>query len=627
LHGKAGDNAGYYEGGAPSLPEIARSVKYSMYERERDKTTTHWDYVHRTFPGLSYQSPPPDYYYGYTGEFNFIENDSWINPYTLDQILSYCKKGYRYGDLVQTRNILFEYVNICEGYLAENLWVSSDDIEILEVNQIYLEMLQMLQSIDSNLDYFGNPYGWVPMLSYETHYLAYEREIDRAVDQVYLSRWLRNMSEGQEEKKATLEQMATEIKFEIDSVLKYQYSQIKDEILDIESEVQNIDLKTTGLIQQMESRQAYLYSLSQNKHKKAFWRRALGILGPILQVFPVGQPYVGIIGTGMTFAANVNLDDPLGTLSQIPSLISQFQNTMNYADDLDEFFDHADNFFGYIENMPLSELTATSSIFWKHLDSLASSSKPVYQNLANLTKIIKKNEAPRNKIEEELERLKAQDSTFIDITEQVEQILEDKEALGRELVRSMKAVQEIQNAVTRNILTINRLNMEYNSEYGGEFLFPRTIQFLKSMEDKSLSRLDKYYYYFAKSFEYRFLKPYQSQDIVTMFTDATDYVMANSTEPQGVQFDYLKGFFRAELDEVNRFIIDTITSGGYMEYETTLEYDFTQEQLNQLNQNDTIVINLVEDGEFLMDKSNIKLIDVYIGGFKIFNSNFTTILA
>jgi len=613
LRGKAGNSAGYYSGGPPSSPQYAWHVNFDMWSHDPPRIDENGQpKSDSTYYGNPVLSPIRVPSHGQNGQFVLDNDDSWINPYTLDQILSYCKNGYRYHDLLQTRNILFEYVNICEAYLAEHLWVSNDDIEIMEVNQIYQEMLQMLQSIDSNLDYFGNPFGWVPMLSFETHYLAYEREINRAVDQVYLSRWLLNMAEGQVEKKAALEQIATEIKYEIDSVLTFQYSRIKDDILDIESEVQNIDLKTTGLIQQLESRQAYLYSLSQNKHKKAFWRRALGILGPILQVFPVGQPYVGIVGTAMTFVGNVDIDDPLGTLSQIPSLISQFQNTMNYADDLDIFFDKADNFFSYAQNMPLSELTATNSIFWKHLDTLASNTKPVYQNLSNLTKIIKQNEAPKNKIQEELERLKANDSTFIDLTEQIEQILEDKEVLGRKLVQSMRTVQEIQNSVTRNFLMINRLNMEYNNEYGGEYLYPRTKQFLKTMEERALGRLDKYYYYFTKAFEYRFLKPYDSYDIITLFKDATDYVMANSNEPQGEQFKYLKGFFKSELDEVNSFIIDTITTGGYMEYESTLEYDFTQAQLNQLNQNDTLVINLVEDGEFLMDKSNIKLIDVFI---------------
>src|SRR5690606_19871566 len=55
------------------------------------------------------------------------------------------------------------------------------------------------QQIEGNLDYFGNPAGWVPMLSFEVRQTLFQNEVDRAIDLLYLTYWIGNKAatEGQ----------------------------------------------------------------------------------------------------------------------------------------------------------------------------------------------------------------------------------------------------------------------------------------------------------------------------------------------------------------------------------------------------------------------------------------------
>src|SRR6185295_9447456 len=52
------------------------------------------------------------------------------------------------------------------------------------------EIETLLHRIDANLDYFGNPVTWVPMLSFEANLSAFQEEVDRAIPILYLAHWV-----------------------------------------------------------------------------------------------------------------------------------------------------------------------------------------------------------------------------------------------------------------------------------------------------------------------------------------------------------------------------------------------------------------------------------------------------
>ena len=75
---------------------------------------------------------------------------------------------------------------------TSNLWNQLPTTWQLEFDQMRDEMQTLLCRIANHFDYFGNPAGWVPMLSFEANKLAFESEIDKAIRVLYLSYWINN---------------------------------------------------------------------------------------------------------------------------------------------------------------------------------------------------------------------------------------------------------------------------------------------------------------------------------------------------------------------------------------------------------------------------------------------------
>jgi hypothetical protein len=66
------------------------------------------------------------------------------------------------------------------------------------------QMITMLYQINNNLDYFGNPPGWVPMLSFEALTETFKKEVDNSIYILYLQYWLGNKGQMLNDARKTL---------------------------------------------------------------------------------------------------------------------------------------------------------------------------------------------------------------------------------------------------------------------------------------------------------------------------------------------------------------------------------------------------------------------------------------
>src|SRR2546425_695532 len=65
--------------------------------------------------------------------------------------------------------------------------------------QLSEEIETLLHRIAANLDYFGNPVTWVPMLSFEANLAAFTAEVDRAIPILYLAHWVKDAAQKTEQ--------------------------------------------------------------------------------------------------------------------------------------------------------------------------------------------------------------------------------------------------------------------------------------------------------------------------------------------------------------------------------------------------------------------------------------------
>jgi hypothetical protein len=57
---------------------------------------------------------------------------------------------------------------------------------------LYNKLAALIQRIDSPYDYFGNPVGWVPMLSFQANHQLYIKELESAISLMFMAYWIEN---------------------------------------------------------------------------------------------------------------------------------------------------------------------------------------------------------------------------------------------------------------------------------------------------------------------------------------------------------------------------------------------------------------------------------------------------
>ena len=94
---------------------------------------------------------------------------AWLHSFALRSITQYAKDAYLNERITETRGLLGEYREVLRAHervVAPEEELSDEEFsEKTNLDQVQTEVGNILYRMDSNLDYFGNPAGWVPMLS------------------------------------------------------------------------------------------------------------------------------------------------------------------------------------------------------------------------------------------------------------------------------------------------------------------------------------------------------------------------------------------------------------------------------------------------------------------------------
>src|SRR5262249_25968214 len=128
------------------------------------------------------------------------QGTAWLTPHCVRAVLAYAKDLYLYGYLSETRALLGRYEDLLLQLEVSSDWLAMDESWQLELNQMRGEIEGLLHRLDSNLDFFGNPAGWVPNLSFEANLGLFRTEIDSAMRTLYLSYWLGNVASNLQQK-------------------------------------------------------------------------------------------------------------------------------------------------------------------------------------------------------------------------------------------------------------------------------------------------------------------------------------------------------------------------------------------------------------------------------------------
>ncbi len=519
-----------YSGGQPGKPnpakwiriEIVRSCSGSGREN-RTCTTSYVVHVlqeHSPSEGQAVLGGlPPDKPTGNAGQFHILsgQDAGWMHPAIVYQVLKYAKDLYIRGYLDDARSIVLDYSLLLSGMKERP---KDFDAQFTEQE---LQLANLSQRLASNLDYFGFPAGYAPLLSLETNLQLYQNEIATAIPVLYLSYWLKDKEHSLEDKKQALSEGVDKLSRDTASAIG-SYNSMQVSVGNIKVEATNVAQQIATTEDQLKLEEARLEEKARSDveaaHRLPAWKQALGTLAVIAKVFPVYQPVLGSIGSGLDAVSQIDTAKPLETAEKISNVADQLTTeTLNKS---------YDDLHSHIQQLNPHDAKGARDFVKKALP-MAKQIAEAQQTVAAATQVA---QAPQSEIEAQLNKLKSEDPEFISLTNQVEALEADKAKLARDIATTLQQLATASDRIVNNVATIDAFNDELNSTVAS--LNPKTALYLDEIERRANETLLKYHYYVAKAYEYRLLRPYAySLNLETQFKDLLQLATADT------QFDSL----------------------------------------------------------------------------------------
>jgi hypothetical protein len=275
-------------------------------------------YTHQSHGVQAVPSPGP---VGPTGAAGGVAVDlaGWLHPVAARAMLGYAEDLYRLGLLTQARDAL-QFLN---GALA-----GADTLRG-QAAHAYLPLRERTEALlarqSSNLDYFGNPGGWVPALNLPALLGVLNNETRASADLLVLTERLRTLAE---QGAAHVQSLTASRDGAADEVtrLASTLDSLAVELPRLQTHAATVAQEEASFETAVTQREATLAAIAQDQAtpRTSFLQGALKTLAIVAKVIPVGQPIIGAAGAALDLVSQVG-DRPAGDiLGQIPNVAAQF---------------------------------------------------------------------------------------------------------------------------------------------------------------------------------------------------------------------------------------------------------------------------------------------------------------
>lgn len=593
--GSEGTRADYVQGGFGGGPRPAWRKYFNTSKRTKLET-------HYSNSGADWYPPHSAKPTGESPDSVVLTGDlRWISPLAMEKILVYLGHAYQKNHFGYVEEKVQLYIELIELATVSSEWANLAPEWAEDLLQILDELRTIRHRIGSNLDFFGNPAGWVPMLSFEVNKIAFENEIGRALRIMYLNYWLGNKAADLADRIDAMTTLRGEIRDQIGAD-RNEYGTLVDSIPGLEYEAGRIEREITQTKIDIESLKN---DLMEKAKRKVLLRKSAVILGGIAQVFPIGQPLVGIAGTVVSGFASADPDQPVEQ-----TLLSSGINAAKFFKG-SQATKKANNAKLKAGEIDLNDIQSQQNQAIK--DKLREMQGPIMDVLGESYNQMANSQSPSSEVEAELQRILADTPEYKEMVKEIKELNKEKQAFAAKLAETMQKVARLSLAMTRNLVTVDMLNREIAAD--SLAYDPRTASLLEAMKERARERLLKYHYFMARAFEYRMLQPYQGDldlnAVFDKFEDLATHDPEGDHELDTDQFSSLRAVYENQISDITFNILDRYNSNR-PSLSAPVRILMRPEFLETLNAGETVNLNLYDLGLFLPDQENLRIVDLKV---------------
>lgn len=547
----------------------------------------------------------------------------WLTPPMLRHVVNYARDAYLGGNFDTVRTTLDDYDQVLAQYELDPNYPALSEDDHNDFQQLHAEIRSMLHGLAANLDYYGYPAGWAPMLSLEFTKKLFEDEISRSTKLLYLSYWLRSENRLFLDRKTGMIEARNQLRQQVTELQGQQKSAITTlKSLQDQSGIIQLDIK--ALRDDIAKREADLEAQAGHNADAAaklpWWKKTLRVASVVCSVVPWGQPALGAVGMGLNIISNAESTDG-AILTGVDSLASAFS-----ASNISNSF----NALGSIDPSQFSTNPQNPAL----KDAIGKSVGAVKSMQASLQKLdaaLDDRGADKAAVKAALAELIKNDQIFIDLHDRLDRQLAANENFGRQIKSLTQKLGELTNSITKDLLTDQSLGENLSATAGFE-LDGRADAYLKDIEKRACDRLLYYHYLMAKAYEYRMLQSYDTvlnvQNLVADFKTFAENVA--STVPSDSQYLSMEKFsslmdtYQGVLSDITNKIVNSYVTGAWVHQTLSFTYDLNADQLAALDRGEPVKINFFGDGFIPSNFDDVRIVSLSVSKAQVVHANGST---
>jgi hypothetical protein len=517
----------------------------------------------------------------------------WLSPKALQQTIVYAKALYLAGYFDDALRVLKSY---------DVAFAAVDSInrlapESTKLDGQWADIQSMLHRLQGHLDYFGNPPGFVPLLSLEYNLASYKSEIDFAIPTLYSIQWLRQKEEGIENRKAALQLLGHKLEQEIGTDTRT-FNSLQGLVAELQNRAITLIQERELLEVQLAERRNALIKLAeadvQAAHSLPAWKQGLFVLATLCKVIPVYQPGLAAVGAGLTALSSAGDSDTTTLALKSAADISDVLGSNDLKKSAESFRK------GFASYDP-TDYESTR----RFAKAVAPTAKQIAKAQKDLRSAGELTQAPRSEVEATFQQLASQDAQFGALTKAVHDHSDKLAQLNEDADQITQRISSLSTEIYADTLTLIAIRQALNEILAVED--DALDAYLQDVKVRAQDRLLKYHYYVAKSYEYRTLQPYPgSIKMDTLFDRLVRLASLDvSKDPHSVRVaraligpdDYkrLSFVYETPIRDITSTILETYNNNA-AEQSSHVNYTLTSEELDILNNTGLLTINIAQRG-------------------------------
>ncbi len=542
----------------------------------------------------------------------------WVVPETVQPVLMYLRDVYLNGHLELAQGIATEYIAIINRRLTDLL--PPDVANGLQAQRD--ELIAILNRLESGLDYFGNPPGWTPMLSFESNYTFFQNAYKQAIPTLYLAEWW----EADESRRTFLAEALTEARQQNRNelaTLRRGYDNLVLGEQQAHLDVANLNNRIRDVNLEIARLEAKLRAQAEEQAKVPWWKQALNAVSAVCKIIPV--PAVQAVGVGASVLDALASGDTGAAVTQAKDFAKVFEE--------EEVPEKAEELNAEVQSENPEEVDSEEDAV-NYFDIIKGKAEEAMAAYKAVSTAASEQKVPKDRVDAILNELKSKDRAFQALCEKVDALTKERTRVEA----SLSPFAELKSSLTSQIG--NTLMALVKTE--GSIADPANQpgdhvarQYFKDLNQRVRHRLLQYQYYMAKAYEFRTLQPYPAPGgfQIQRFFDA---ILANPAfNPADRETPVLSSSeqvmletpFREELSDILETFIQMAnesTPSRATDYTLLLSEDSHKDLLDELNRNRKVTINLKRLGAFPAYHENQRLANITVGtGLNDLQVNYT----